>query len=178
MGTPAKPSLVLRGSGYVSENQICDSLWLIDLRIMCCLFYDARSFVYQSAVTCNVKQAQWTFDMLGFAPLLSVKKDHYSNSILFIKNESSVNCHWLVSLNAVSKTSGNSEIADFSVFKTTGTSEKNKLRLGEIFWVIQLGIPRRELWHLSRALTFQPDDHWRHDLTNIFLEFPVVLKAP
>lgn len=93
MGTPAKPLLVLSDSGYVSEHQICDSLWLTDLRIMSSLFYDARSFVYQTAVTCNVKQAQWKFDMLGFAPLVSVKKDHYSNSILFIKNESSVNCH-------------------------------------------------------------------------------------
>lgn len=37
-----------------------------------------------------------------------------------------------------------------------------------------------QLWSirpLSEALTFRPEDNWRHDLTWYFLEFPVVLHA-
>lgn len=62
---------------------------------------------------------------------------------------------------------GSSEISDYRHQSVQVNWEK-------MFWtVIQLGILCRKLGHLSRAPTFQPEDHWP-----IFLEFLVFLKAP
>jgi hypothetical protein len=58
---------------------------------------------------------------------------------------------------------------EFYNLKTTWKWEKS-------FWtVIQLGIPSRELWPLSRAPTWRSLMSWFDRFLN---KFPVVLKAP
>ena len=67
--------------------------------------------------------------------------------------------HWpccqSIMTSAAFKTTGNSEISDFSEFKTTGNSGKKLAQTGKIT-VIQLGILYWELGPLSRATTWRP----------------------
>ena len=58
----------------------------------------------------------------------------------------------------------------YAEFKTTGNSEINKLRLGKI-WFERSSNSEFQLWNSGlflRALTFRPEDRWRHDLTSYF----------